>query len=134
MQLLSTVWITYLWVWDLIVSWVFPSYYLIVFLLNVFSCRRIFLIGSSLFLLMVLKQLIVIWCVHERRWGRGPSRLLLLQSFNSSLLTIILLCVYFIYNTLCVAWFMYIKHLYHYNMVIIIQIYIYIIYFIYVCI
>ena len=50
------------------------------FLLYVSSCRRSFLVGSSLFLSMVILQIVMILCACERRWAQGlftlPSPLL----------------------------------------------------------
>ena len=49
-------------VWDwLIILQVYPSYHLIGFLLYVFGCRISSLIGSSLFSLVVVQQLVVMW-------------------------------------------------------------------------
>lgn len=45
------------------------------FLLYVFSCRRSLLVGSCLFLPVLVLQIVVIWAAHERTQAQGLSAL-----------------------------------------------------------
>ena len=53
-------WVTYLMVWDLILSWLHPSCSLVVASSLSLDIEYLFLVGSSVLLLMVVQQLVAI--------------------------------------------------------------------------
>ena len=66
--LLSSLWVTHCWVWDLILSWLCPSYHLALASSLSLDMGYLFLVGSSILLSMVVQQLVVILCSQRRRW------------------------------------------------------------------
>ena len=55
-------------VWGLILSQLCPSYHPVVASsLSFFGCRVSFLVRSSIFLSVVVQELVVIWCFHKKR-------------------------------------------------------------------
>ena len=66
--LLSSLWVTHCWVWDLILSWLCPSYHLALASSLSLDMGYLLLVGSSILLSMVVQQLVVILCSQRRRW------------------------------------------------------------------
>ena len=71
----SSFWVTDQWVWDLILSWLCPSYCLTVASSLSLDVEYLFLAGSGILLAMVVQQLVVILVFSQEEMSAHPSTL-----------------------------------------------------------
>ena len=72
--IVSSLWVTDQWVWDLILSWLCPSYCLTVASSLSLDVEYHFLVGSGILLAMVVQQLVIL-VFSQEEMSAHPSTL-----------------------------------------------------------